>query len=226
MHYDMILGLDPIALSIHHAHDFSASDRVPVILNICLSSLKVDVSHLMYDDDSVFGDVESDVVSEDRFHSCLRCGTIKLSMGSTECLRCTARLSENSLGFDSEEESLESLHLRCAVQGLFEDEYLYSDSDEGSFNGFETTTETESSSRDSGGVKPDEWQGDSLGVKVSPPPVCLTDEQLEALFTCCHTFPGFLTGTKIKFAKLRICTYDGAFAFDLNEQGCLKEEKF
>ncbi|KAJ3230795.1 hypothetical protein HDU77_001220, partial [Chytriomyces hyalinus] len=59
-------------------------------------------------------------------------------------------VSEGFSGFDSEGDGLESLNLGGSVQGLFDDEYSCSESDEGSFNGFEYATDTESSSSNSG----------------------------------------------------------------------------
>ncbi|KAJ3236549.1 hypothetical protein HDU77_011784 [Chytriomyces hyalinus] len=118
---------------------------------------------------SMFGDDKSDVISDSGFHACLRCGTSDESEGSTKCLRCMEAVSEGFSGFDSEEGGLESLNLEGSVQGLFDDEYSYSESDEGSFNGFENTTDTESSSSDFGVDSEESWgttdgdvEGDSL----------------------------------------------------------------
>ncbi|KAJ3234151.1 hypothetical protein HDU77_000468, partial [Chytriomyces hyalinus] len=135
MHYNMILGSEQIALSICHAHEFTASDHVPVVLHTCLNRLHADFLHLMYKEGSMFGDDESDIVSE---------------------------ISEGFSGLDSEEDGLESLNLGGSVQGLFNDKYSCSESDNGSFNGFENTTDTESSSRDSG-VDSEESCGTTAG---------------------------------------------------------------
>ncbi|KAJ3385466.1 hypothetical protein HDU80_000661 [Chytriomyces hyalinus] len=56
MHYDMILGTEQIAVSTHHAYDFTASDHVPVIAVVRLCNLRADFSHLLYGDDLQFDD--------------------------------------------------------------------------------------------------------------------------------------------------------------------------
>ncbi|KAJ3399507.1 hypothetical protein HDU80_007832 [Chytriomyces hyalinus] len=242
MRYDMILGSEQIALSICHAHEFTASDHVPVVLHTRLNSLHADFLHLMYEEGSMFGDDKSDAISESGFHACLRCGTSDESEGSTECLRCMEAVSEGFSGFDSEEDGLESLNLGGSVQGLFDDEYSCSESDEGSFNGFENTTDTESSSSDSGvdseescGTTAGDVKGDSLSHQfVSVTSFFHKGKELDLKSRFELTEGELVVGVAmpLQYEKVGsvsllgedcvestnplLCT-DGAFVFDLNE---------
>ncbi|KAJ3230631.1 hypothetical protein HDU77_001282, partial [Chytriomyces hyalinus] len=194
MRHDMILGTEQIAVSTHHAYDFTASDHVPVIAVVCLCNLRTDFSHLLYGDDLQFDDGKSDLVSELGFHECSRCGMDDLPPGSDECSRCTEGISDGSDYFGSEGESLEleslgplspelgELLLNGVGEGFFEDGVGFSsESDflfelgDGWFTGFDTVTDTESSSSDSGeddeessGGTTEGTEGDSLVHQFVP----------------------------------------------------------